>query len=123
MIFISKYKEHRVGLIPDRFIIDNYGRRSLKRGISAQFHNNKFETTDPKIIEMLKASEWYNVDFKAVGDDKPADQKAIEKAAEEQRSAEDTLTSCPYCAFKAQSLAGLKAHIRFKHPDKVKSNA
>ena len=119
MIFISKYKEHRVGLIPNRFIIDNYGRRTLQKGISAQFHDNKFETNDPKVIELLKTNPWYNIDFKAVGDNEPAKEETIVRMEEEQKSAEDALTSCPFCPFKAKTLAGLKAHIRAKHPDKA----
>lgn len=120
MKFVSKYKKHRVVLVPDRYIVDNYGVRTLKRGISAQFVNGIFETEDKEIIELLKKNEWYNVDFKAIGDTEPADEKAKQKIQEEVQSAVNTLTSCPYCPFNAKTEAGLKSHIRMAHKDKVK---
>ena len=120
MRFVSKYKEHRIVLVPDRYIIDNYGRRMLQKGISAQFTNNQFETDDPEIIKLLKESQWYGVDFRAVGDNSPISEEAKETKQKEVESAENTLTSCPYCAFNAKTNLGLKSHIRFAHPDKVK---
>lgn len=123
MIFISKYKEHRLVLIPDRHIIDQYGRRTLQRGITAQFHNNQFETTDAKTIELIKTSSWYGVDFHAVGDNQPASEEAKQIVARENESAENTLTSCPYCPFNAKTQFGLRSHIRFAHKDKVGKKA
>lgn len=119
MIFTSKYKEHRIVLIPDRHLVDNYGRRTLQKGISAQFHNNQFETNDPQIIKLLKESEWYGVDFRAAGDDTPITEQAKQIGEAEQESAENTLTSCPHCPFNAKTQFGLKSHIRFNHRDKV----
>lgn len=123
MIFVSKYKEHRVVLIPDRHIIDNYGRRTLQKGNTAQFHNFQFETTDEQTIKLIKENSWYGVDFKAIGDNEPVAESAKQKASEERESAEDTLTSCPYCPFNAKTQFGLRSHIRFAHKDKVGNKA
>jgi hypothetical protein len=120
MRFVSKYKEHRIVLIPDRYIIDNYGRRILKKGIAAEFNNHIFETEDPEVIKLLKESQWYGVDFRAVGDATPMSEEAKEIKQKETESAQNTLTSCPYCAFNAKTYLGLKSHIKYVHPDKVK---
>lgn len=123
MIFVSKYKEHRLVLVPSRYLVDAYGRRTFEAGITALFHNNQFETNDPKIIDLIKKNEWYGVDFRAVGDNTPASDESIKKVAMENESAENTLTGCPYCPFNAKTQFGLRSHIRFAHKDKVGKTA
>ena len=123
MKFISKYKEHRLVLVPDRHINDQYGRRTLQKGITAQFSNNEFETEDPKMIELIRTNEWYGIDFKAVGDNQPVSEETKVKIAKENESAENTLTGCPYCPFNAKTQFGLRSHIRFAHKDKVGKEA
>lgn len=119
MLFMSKYKEHRVVLIPDRYTVDNFGRRTFQKGVSAQFHNNQFETNDKEVIKLLKESVWYGVDFRAVGDETPKTEQAEKASQEEKESIDNTLTSCPYCPFNAKTNFGLKTHIKFNHKDKV----
>jgi hypothetical protein len=121
MKFISKYKEYTISLIPPRYVVDNTGQRNFVPGIVVEFHNFEYNTEDQKIIEMLKQSEWYNVDFKAVGDVEPASEAAQNKIKEEKESAENTLTSCPFCTFNAKTRIGLESHIKFKHPENAGS--
>ena len=122
MKFVSKFKEHRVVLIPDRYIVDNYGRRSLQKGISVEFHNNEYETDDPKIIKLLKETPIYGVHYRGVGDVDPQTDIAKQTGKKENESIEATLTSCPFCPFNAKSAFGLKSHVRFVHGDKVSEN-
>lgn len=119
MKFISKYKEHKVGLIPSRHIIDNFGRRTYLAGKEAQFHDFQFETEDQEIIKLLKESKWYGVDFRAVGETDTLTPVAKQVMQREALSGEDTLTSCPYCPYNAKTAFGLKSHLRFKHADKA----
>ena len=119
MKFISKYKEHRVGLVPARHLIDNFGRRNYQAGVSAQFHNGEFETNDPQIIKFLKESVWYGVDFKGIGDNTPQTEVAKETAKAESESVAATLTSCPFCIFNAKTPFGLRSHIRLAHKTKA----
>lgn len=123
MIFVSKYKEHKLCLIAPRYILDNFGNRQFVQGMVAEFHNNQLETNDPKMIELIKTNEWYGVDIKAVGDNQPVSEEAKLKVEEENKSAENTLTSCPYCTFNAKTQFGLRSHIRFAHKDKVTNKA
>lgn len=115
MQFISKYRKHLVVLVPARHIYDNLGIRRYQAGKSAQFEDFRFDTEDPEMIKLLKESPWYNVDFRAVGDNKPMAVQSRLLADEEKESAENTLTSCPYCPFKSKTLFGIKAHMRIKH--------
>lgn len=121
MKFFSRYREHRIGLIPKRYMIDQMQRRVLIPGKEAKFMDNVFETQDQEVIDLLKAHPDYNIDFRAEGDTTPMNEETKQRVAAIQESAENTLTSCPFCTYNARSAFGLRSHIRSKHPGQTES--
>ena len=77
MIFISKkYKSLRIVLDAKTFVVLD-GRKILtglegkfKNGKTIEFENFEYKTEDPKIIEVLKSSPDYGLDFYALESDK-----------------------------------------------------
>lgn len=118
-VFISKFKKYRIWLKPARTIHDAYGGRHRDDGLCTKFEEGKFQTEDPETIALLKQNPRYGLDFRSIDQEKNeqlSEEAMISKAADE--SALDTVTNaCPFCSFKAENKAGLKAHIRAKHKD------
>ena len=117
MIFISKYRNYKVVIKPRKKTYDSFGNERWTDEIVAQFVNNAYETDDPKIIEFLKNDTFYGIDFWiASGEEKSVPNKLGENALSQIEKSRDTFT-CPVCGKTAKTLAGLKAHIRIKHPN------
>ena len=99
------------------------GEKILMPGIKVVFQSSRFETEDKDIIERLKKTRYFGVDYFIASGEKDTDNeptpegKALE--ATHKQASEDTLRACPYCSFNAQSKFGLLSHIKHKHPDKV----
>jgi signal peptidase I len=118
VLFISKFSHYRIGLIPDRYTVDQFQRRILVRGKSAQFEDGKFETNDKDTIKLLTESPYYGNYFWSPENKAKVTEEARNIMAKEAESAEATLTSCPYCSFNAKNHFGLMSHLRGKHKDK-----
>lgn len=121
MKFMSKYKGYKIGLIPARYVVDSFQRRQLVPGKKATFVDFEFETDDKDMIKLMVTSPYYGVDFWSTDAQivNPDAQKIVER---ENQSNTATMTSCPFCTFKAKTNFGLKAHLRAKHNrDKVET--
>lgn len=123
MIFISRKKSYKIILQAKRFVLTRDQEKLLLPGLKVTFQGGQFETDDKELIEKLKNTKYFGVDyFIAAGQEEAADNtptpegKALQAKAKQ--ASEDTLRACPYCAFNAQSKIGLISHIKSKHPDK-----
>jgi hypothetical protein len=124
MLFISRKKSYKLILQAKRFLLSRDGEKVLMPGKKIIFQGGNFETHDKELIKELKNTKYFGVDyFVAAGEgeeNEPTPQgKALE--SEHKQAAEDTLRSCPHCAFSTTTKTALMSHIRAKHPDKVVS--
>jgi len=115
--FISKFKKYRIWLKPARTMHDGFGGRHREDGLCAKFEDGRFSTQDQEMIALLKKAPRYGLDFRSIDQEKVEELSDSAKAIQEaDKEALETVTnSCPVCSYKAQSLAGLKAHMRAKH--------
>jgi len=119
-VFISKFKKYSIWLKPARTMHDAFGGRHREDGLCAKFEENKFQTDDKEIIELLKQNPRYGLDFRSTEQEKneQLSEKALASKAADESSLDTVVNSCPFCEFKAANKAGLNAHIRAKHKDK-----
>ena len=72
MLFLSKYPELRIVIKPAYHQIIN-GIREYTPGKDIQFHNRRFETDDPEVIEFIKNNNSFGRDIVAAeGISKPS---------------------------------------------------
>lgn len=115
MIFVSKYKKYKIAIKASRFAHDAYGNKIFMPGLEAKFIEGRFETQDKELIDALLASPLIGIDFWA--EEKLNQSEESKKLQEEEvNTAENLVTACPMCPYKATTLAGLKSHMRAKHP-------
>lgn len=122
MIFISRKKSYKIILVAKRFVLTRDQEKMLMPGLKIVFTNSQFETEDPEIIEKLKNTKYFGIDYfiaDGQGDENVPTPAGKRLAAETKQLSQDTLRACPHCSFNAQSEFGLKSHIRAKHPEKV----
>ena len=124
MLFISRKKAYKIILQAKQFMLSRDGEKFLRPGVKVAFQNSQFETEDKKLIEQLKHTKYFGVDyFIAAGQGEESTPTAEGKNLESvhKQASEDTVRSCPHCAFSTTTKAALMSHIRAKHPDKVVS--
>lgn len=98
------------------------GEKILLPGTKVIFQNSQFETFDKELIEKLKNTKYFGVDYFVAdgqGDENEPTPEGKSLNNQAKQASEDTLRACPHCAFNAGSKIGLTSHIRAKHPDKV----
>lgn len=122
MLFISRKKAYKIILQAKRFVLSRDGEKILLPGTKVIFVNSQFETFDKELIEKLKSTRYFGVDYFVAdgqGEENEPTKEGKALADQTKQASEDTLRACPYCPFNAQSKIGLTSHIKHKHPDKV----
>ncbi len=122
MLFVSRKKAYKIILQAKRFMLSRDGEKLLMPGTKIAFQNSQFETFDKELIEKLKHTKYFGVDYFVAdgqGEDNEPTQEGKSLDTQAKQASEDTLRACPYCPFNAQSKIGLTSHIKHKHPDKV----
>jgi hypothetical protein len=117
--FSSKFKSHRIVLKPARHRLALDGGKEYIPGLSAQFQNGVFETSDENTIAALRAHQDFGLDFFVVGEQSnPTSDEGVRALDEDQAGVINSVTSCPECTFNAKTNAGLQAHMRAAHSKK-----
>jgi len=125
MKFVStKYRQLRVVLDP-KSQMEIQGKRVTKglydlfpNGKTVEFNDGEYETKDKAIINALKSSSGYAVDF--VTDEREADQpndEALLKKNEKKEFANEIASVCPKCGAKYRKPIELEAHMKSVHSE------
>lgn len=119
--FISrKYKELNVVLDPRTYKMDA-GRQTMiglngkfEQGMSAQFHDGVFTTSDPAVIEALKSHMSYGMSFYSnePGEAVQPTDEALRNENEKKGLSEAARSTCDKCGKKFANEMGLMAHMR-----------
>lgn len=114
MLFISKFRKHRIVLKPDTVMASSIGDRFVRPGIKVQFEEYKYETTDENIIKLLRAHRDFGIDFRSQDEFVP-NEAGVQNQEVEKKLQDTLVTSCPKCPFKAKTESGLRLHMMNKH--------
>lgn len=116
MRFFSKYKNYKIWLKPSFYRLDVLGNRVFVQGTYVKFENGYFETEDQEIINLLKKSKPYGVDFWSVDEPSPPNPEGLKEEREKEQTRETLLTDCPECGKTFKNKAGLLGHMKTVHP-------
>ena len=119
--FISrKYKELNVVLDPRTYQMDA-GRQTMiglngkfPQGMSVQFHDGVYTTSDPAIIDALRAHMSYGMGFYSnePGEAVQPTDEALRNENEKKQLATEAGAICPECGKKFKSDFGLQGHLK-----------
>lgn len=115
MKFASRYRNYKVWLKPSYYRLDALGNRVFQQGVFAQFIDGFFESDDKEVIELLKKSKSYGIDFWSMDEPTQPNKEAKEEEEKKEALKETTVTDCPKCGKSFANLAGLKSHMRIVH--------
>lgn len=115
MRFASKYKNLKIWLRPSFYRFDSLGGRYFVQGVYAQFENGFFETEDKEMIDLLKKSKTYGIDFWSVDEPTAPNPEGLKEEEKKQQTRETLLTDCPECGRTFKNNAGLMSHMALIH--------
>lgn len=111
MKFYSKYSDLKVIVKPKKYLFTTSGERVFIQGINAAFQNHYFETDNQEIIDSLKKTPGYGVEFWAIDDKEKVSISEETKKVQEDIASGKTIT-CPKCGKEFRNEQNLKFHLK-----------